>query len=119
MVHLMDDDRTAGIAGLYKKLFRLPSIQIAFFFSLLVSILLSSPFYLILHDIIANSSFTAFILFLIITISFIDTRLTSFSPISSFRRVVFATFFQLFPLIVLSTFGFFFIILNVLPAPLF
>ena len=115
----MDDDRTVRIADLYKKLFRLPSTQIALFFSLVVSLLLSLPFYLIFHSIIVNSILTAFILFSIIGIAFIDTRLTSFSPISSFRRMVFAIFFQLFPLIILSTCSFFLIILNILPSSLF
>ncbi len=115
----MNDDRTAHIANLYKKLFRLPSTKIALLFSLLVTLLISLPFILILKNLIDYSILTSFILFSIITIAFIDTWLTSFSPISSFRRIIFAIFFELFPLILLSVCSFFLIISEVLTRSLF
>ncbi|MGQ9781659.1 MAG: DUF2070 family protein [Nitrososphaeria archaeon] len=99
----MVDDRTAPIASQYKKLFRLPSTNIALFGSILISLIVSMPFYFISSQVVKGIMFTLCILTFVIGIAFIDSHLTSFSPISSIRRALFALFFQLFPLIILSS----------------
>lgn len=98
----MVDDRTAPIASQYKKLFRLPSTNIALLGSILFTLVISTPFYLITSPVDRNIWLTLCTLTSIVLIAYVDTHLTSFSPISSFRRALFALFFQLLPLTTLS-----------------
>ncbi|MEM3403613.1 MAG: DUF2070 family protein [Nitrososphaeria archaeon] len=115
----MIDDKTGYIASLYKKLFRLPSTTFALFLVIVVSALISTVLFWSSFNIFCKVFFSLYFLITIIVISYIDYRLTSFSPISSFRRLLFASFFQLFPLIILSVCSAIFLYLGALSSEMF
>ena len=119
VVHLMADDRTAYIARLYKKLFRLPSTTFALSLAIIISILLSTVLFWGYSNIFYKAFFSVYLFLSIIIISYVDYILTSFSPISSFRRLLFASFFQLFPLVVFSICGFIFLYFGALSSTTF
>lgn len=101
----MVDDATTQITGHYKKLFTFPSLKTGLLLSIISSIILSLPFYYYTN---LNIWFLLSLSFLItiLIIAYADTLLTSFSPLSSFRRMLFALLFQLSPLLLFSFLSF-------------
>ncbi|MEM2180711.1 MAG: DUF2070 family protein [Nitrososphaeria archaeon] len=101
----MADDATTQIANHYKKLFKFPSLKTGLLLLIISCILLSLPFY---HYADLNLLPFVFLSFLtvILIISYFDVFLTSFSPISSLRRIFFAILFQLSPLLLFSFLSF-------------
>ncbi|MEM3828238.1 MAG: DUF2070 family protein [Conexivisphaerales archaeon] len=101
----MADDATTQIANHYKKLFSFPSLKTGLLLLIISCIFLSLPFY---HYADLNLLPFVFLSFLtvILIISYVDVFLTSFSPISSLRRIFFAILFQLSPLLLFSFLSF-------------
>ncbi|MGB9724856.1 MAG: DUF2070 family protein [Nitrososphaeria archaeon] len=97
----MVGDATSQIANHYKKLFRFPPLRVGVFFLVFYCIILSLPFYR--YGNLNMFCFLFLSFFVIISvIAVLDTFLTSFSLISSFRRLLFANLFQFFPLLLFS-----------------
>ncbi len=97
----MVDDSTTQIANHYKKLFRFPSLKSGLLLLIISSTILSLPFYYYIDLKLWLFVFLSFLATILI-VSYIDTLLTSFSPISSLRRILFAILFQLSPLLLFS-----------------
>jgi len=97
----MVNNATSQIANHYKKLFRFPPLRVGAFFLVFYCTILSLPFYFYRN----LNAFCFLFLIFFITILFItglDAFLTSFSLISSFRRLLFANFFHFLPLLLFS-----------------
>ncbi|MEM2073684.1 MAG: DUF2070 family protein, partial [Nitrososphaeria archaeon] len=101
----MADDATTQIANHYKKLFKFPSFKTGLLLLIISCILLSLPFYYYVDLNLLPFVFLSF-LTIILIISYFDVFLTSFSPISSLRRIFFAILFQLSPLLLFSFLSF-------------
>ena len=113
----MENAETTRIADQYKKLFRLPTLKTALFFSFVFSIVISLPFYFVLSDFLQRLTLTTYFFSLIIIIALIDLYFIKSSPIASFRRFLFAEQFGLFPLIIYSFCSLPFLAFNIFPKP--